>query len=1050
MKLVTFWFLLIFQGEAAGQNSVQVEEGNRYPIRVEAEESASYTIELRRNDYLFLTTSGVEVELKLSLGGETQVEIGVGEPKPLTYTAQQQGTYQLEIKTRGEGTSFEIHCQNLGSITEEERRLEATLSHAWAGLPLLKSENEQDIRQGLELLAPLAEIYESWQEPILTVRYWQTIALALRGLGERKQEIASNQKAISHLQEQGDWLCDLLLYQGQAQYALAEYGAAEEAYRQALNLAKREGLPIREGTANNELGLTYHARGWSYLALAFFERAVGLWRRKQTPAHLAMGLQNMGISYQRLGMPGLARDQLEEAYALALKLKDEQLQAVLLIEIGWCHHHQGHNKEAERQLNKALALARRSADPRIVAGALDRLGTLQRKAGTLSRAEQSCRLALKLSKERKDFLSITNARINLARVLRLQGRLDSAMTLAQTITSESRRHDIQNTEVMGLYIQARIMVANGSLIEALALNERALTLIESQRLAADAFNLRVSYTQTRDPFFRLQLDILMALDRSEQALAFSEHIRSLYFLESFELVAAQKKGDSLAGLRGRISQLGERRHSLAPGAAGNVQRSQLERETRRLLRDYDRERARHFKATARRINLGAETNLPILETVQAKIDDDSQILVYALGDQHGYLWIISSHQTEVMQLVPAEELRGAITRYRSLVARRPSRTSRVPLRRAATHLAELLLPATLQLTGTLIIVPDDSLHLVPFAALPVPGTNRYLIESSEIRIVPSLASIPTLQGNRTGQTSRSMHIIGDPVYGPSDPRFSERATVPNNGGERWSGAVGKATKLGRLPGSAREVAAICELAPQIPKQTLLGFDANLANVVTILQGEPSRAGHRLLHFAVHGLANTRYPALSGLMFTTLDRHKTPINGLWTAHEIAQLDLNADLVVLSACRSGVGKNLGSQGHVSLSHAFFQAGCSSVVASFWNVQDRASVLLMRAFYNGLLEEGLSGATALRKAQLAMLHRPQYDAPYYWASFIYLGNEGGNQKKDNKYRSQAVSPKGAEILRVKPYLEKKHEMPVKGTDKAPSKLDTGPPPTGGGGNP
>jgi CHAT domain-containing protein len=147
--------------------------------------------------------------------------------------------------------------------------------------------------------------------------------------------------------------------------------------------------------------------------------------------------------------------------------------------------------------------------------------------------------------------------------------------------------------------------------------------------------------------------------------------------------------------------------------------------------------------------------------------------------------------------------------------------------------------------------------------------------------------------------------------------------------------------------------------------------------------------YRILHFATHGLLNNKVPALSGLVFSLVDEHGQPRNGFLRLHEIYNLKLNADLVVLSGCQTALGQEVDGEGLIGLTRGFMYAGAPRVVASLWNVNDQATANLMKLFYQGMLKDGLRPAAALRAAQIAMWKIEPNAVPYRWGAFILQGD-------------------------------------------------------------
>jgi CHAT domain-containing protein len=189
--------------------------------------------------------------------------------------------------------------------------------------------------------------------------------------------------------------------------------------------------------------------------------------------------------------------------------------------------------------------------------------------------------------------------------------------------------------------------------------------------------------------------------------------------------------------------------------------------------------------------------------------------------------------------------------------------------------------------------------------------------------------------------------------------------------------------LERLRFSRREAEAIAALAPPGAFLKALDFEASRATAMS-----PSLADYRIVHFAAHGLVNSRHPELSGIALSLVDEKGRPQDGFLRLPDLYNLKLGADLVVLSACQTALGQEVKGEGLVGLTRGFFYAGAPRVVASLWSVRDEATAVLMGRFYRALLEDGLSPSAALRSAQVSLWKEPRWRAPYYWAGFVLQG--------------------------------------------------------------
>ena len=187
----------------------------------------------------------------------------------------------------------------------------------------------------------------------------------------------------------------------------------------------------------------------------------------------------------------------------------------------------------------------------------------------------------------------------------------------------------------------------------------------------------------------------------------------------------------------------------------------------------------------------------------------------------------------------------------------------------------------------------------------------------------------------------------------------------------------------RLPQTRTEAEQILKLVPKEQSSYFVDFSASRNAAIN-----PDLSQYRIIHFATHGVLNSINPELSGVILSLVDDKGLSQNGFLRLHDIYNLNLPADLVVLSACRTGLGAGAKGEGLVGLTRGFMYAGAPRVVVSLWNVDDRATAELMTRFYKGMLENKLQPAAALRKGQLEMSQLPEWKSPYNWAGFVLQG--------------------------------------------------------------
>jgi CHAT domain-containing protein len=305
----------------------------------------------------------------------------------------------------------------------------------------------------------------------------------------------------------------------------------------------------------------------------------------------------------------------------------------------------------------------------------------------------------------------------------------------------------------------------------------------------------------------------------------------------------------------------------------------------------------------------------------------------------------------------------------------------------------------------LVIVADGMLHYIPFGALPDPnrlggsdGSWQPLIVEHEVVNLPSAPTIVVLRRELAGRkpAARTLAGLADPVFSKDDERISpgarlaapqtaQPATDPLN--ERilveTAGAAPGEPRIRRLPFTRLEADQILPFVPASAGMKALDFEANRATAMSDQLGQ-----YRYVHFATHGLADSERPELSTIVLSLFDEQGRPQDGFLRAHEVYNLNLPAEMVVLSACETGLGKLTRGEGLVSLTRGFMYAGAARVVVSLWSVNDRATAELMVKFYRRVLVDGERPAAALRAAQVEMWRDKRREAPYYWAAFTLQG--------------------------------------------------------------
>jgi CHAT domain-containing protein len=319
----------------------------------------------------------------------------------------------------------------------------------------------------------------------------------------------------------------------------------------------------------------------------------------------------------------------------------------------------------------------------------------------------------------------------------------------------------------------------------------------------------------------------------------------------------------------------------------------------------------------------------------------------------------------------------------------------------------------------LLFVAEGALQYVPFSALPAPGPPSALSSASpgftplildyEVTSAPSASVLAVLRDDlaRRRPAPKAVAVFADPVFGRTDPRVSRAAAgadaagaeageaakgTPQESGTRGvlmravaeTRVAGGPQRLGRLPHSRAEAERILALVPEAERLSAFGFEASREMAVS-----PELSRYRYLHFATHSLINSQHPELSGIVLSLVDASGADRDGFLRSYEVYNLQLPAELVVLSACSTGLGKDVRGEGLVGLTRGFMYAGAARTAVSLWDVDDVATAALMARMYRGILgRERLRPLAALRAAQLEMWRQERWRAPYYWAAFTMQG--------------------------------------------------------------
>jgi CHAT domain-containing protein len=355
-----------------------------------------------------------------------------------------------------------------------------------------------------------------------------------------------------------------------------------------------------------------------------------------------------------------------------------------------------------------------------------------------------------------------------------------------------------------------------------------------------------------------------------------------------------------------------------------------------------------------------------LTAAEKRMQPGDLLLDYILGDRRSYLWAVTAEGTKVFELPGRANIVDRVNAFRQAIAMPPGSIP-APFRNLAHGLYRTLCgPAEdlIRQSARITIVPDGVLHYLPFEAL-IGSDEKYLVENTAVAYAPSASALALLK-HPSSETARFEFLgVGAP--------------------HQATGGFGRPSGFSPAPllNAQRELAQIAALFPRGQSSLLAGSKATTAGLRAADLGT-----YRRIHFATHTLLDERAPGQTGLVLA--EAADGSDNGILRAREIRKLRLHAELVVLSACQTGVGRLMRGEGISGLSSAFLDAGAERVVVTGWAVNDIAAADVMREFYSRMSKGG-SPAAALRDAKTAMLKTGSavYRHPYYWAPYVLIGN-------------------------------------------------------------
>ena len=770
--------------------------------------------------------------------------------------------------------------------------------------------------------------------------------------------------------------------------SLGDYAQALEYAQKALALKQKLGDKVEIARILANIGVLHQSQGDYAQALEYYQKSLALREALSDKIGIARTMGYIGGVHRAQGNGTLALEYHQKSLAVFEALGNKAGRADSLVSIGNVYLSQGNYAQALDYYQKYLEACEALGDKDGIAIALGSVGNVYLLQRNFARAEDYYRrsLALKEALGAKDSIAITLN--NLGELYQQQGRHTQALDAVARAAALARQTGTLGTLWESLRLSGTAYLSLDQPGPARQALMEAIDTIETMRgqLAGAEQDSQRFFENKLSPYLAMT-ELNIRQHNVAEALTFAERAKARVLLDVLRSGRANvtkamtaREQDQERQLTGILVSLNSQLHreGLLPQPDQN-RLTDLKARLHTARLDYEAFQTSLYAAHPElKVKRGEASPLRLDEAVGLLPNARSALLEYVVTEEKTWLFVLTRSAgprkakagVQVFTLdVSAKELSERAANFRQQLATRD-----LLYRQTAVELYELLLgPARELLKGKrlLTIVPDGTLWELPFQALqPMPG--HHLIEDSAIAYAPSLTVLRDMNKARTetrGAATAPMSLlaVGNPVLGTENvERFKARLM---------------SSELTPLPEAEEQVRALQRLYGAEHSKVYVGVDAREERV------KADAGKYRILHLATHGIYDDASPMYSQVVLAN-EAANAHEDGFLEAWEIVNLNLHADLVVLSACETARGRVGAGEGMIGLAWALFVAGSPSIVVSQWKVDAASTTTLMLEFHRGM-RAGNSKAGALQQATLKVLQDKKFRHPFYWAPFVLIGN-------------------------------------------------------------
>ncbi len=996
-------------------------------------ETHSYRIELKAGQFLNARVEQENIDVVTAIFGPDGKQLTESDSpndqwgsEPLLLVASTTGEYRVDVRSpraTAPAGRYQIQVVTLRDATDIDKGHAAAQSAFDEGRKLRGQQTAPSRRAALEKYQSAVPLFQAAGD---TYRR----ALTLLSLGITHFQLNEVRKALEYFNETlaiAVSLDNRRLEAGTETFVggmldiLGDVDKALDHHQRALKLARENGSQAAEGSALTNIGKIYNDVAEWQKALEFYSQALPIFRALRNGQNEALALNNIGIAYYELGELQKALDYLQQSLPLLRAAGNKNAEAYTLLNIGRVYRRSGEFQKALAQFSQAQALQQQTGNRAQEAESLDDTGIAYSALGQHEKALDYHRQAVQILRSVGNVRREAMALRSLGDTYTLLNKPEKAIehfTQALSLFRSISDLSYEATTLKGL---ARAEQKRGDLEAAHKNIAASIALIETVRSRSGSLTLRASYRALVEEAYEFYIDLLMqrhtqnpAQGFAAEALTANERGRarslverlseaSLDIREGIDPALIEKERD----LKRVMNAKAQREMQLKARKAGPEDIATLKKEISALEDEYQQVQAAIRKSSPQYAALTQPQPLGLKE-IQHQLDADTVLLEYSLGESRSFLWAVTPDSLKSFELPKRAQIEMLAREVSESLGARSVVQSFETSEQRRTRIAEadakfkqlnaelsrmILAPAAAEFgKKRLVVVLDGALNYVPVAALSL-AANRPIILDHEIVGLQSASAFAVQRQNLSNRelAPKTVAVIADPVFSSNDARLKTGGSQGDTSGagstriiEHTSGGVGNGQlSIPRLPFTRWEADQILAVAPRQSSLKALDFGANRS-----IATSDELSKYRYVHFATHGYLDKDRAGFSAIVLSMVDAQGKPQDGFLRTHDIYNLKLPAELVVLSACETGLGKDIKGEGLEGLTRGFMYAGARRVIVSLWNVNDKATATLMQRLYAGMLRQNKTPGAALRAAQIEMLRMRPWQSPYFWAAFVMQG--------------------------------------------------------------